>query len=124
MATVQIKRAYAPKGKTDGYRILVDRLWPRGIKKQNLALHAWMKDLAPSTELRLKFGHEVSHWRSFVSAYKKELRSATSRQLIADLVKIATHRNMTLIYGARDEEHNNAVVLKSVLEKELKKLKT
>lgn len=116
-----IKRAYEPLSKKDGYRILVDRLWPRGLKKENLALDAWFKDLAPSTDLRKEFAHDPKLWKFFQSKYKKELKSSEAREKIKVIAKMAKTRNVTLIYGARDQEHNDAVVLKSVLEKELLK---
>src|SRR5690606_9116697 len=101
---VRIKRVYEPEGPKDGYRVLVDRLWPRGIKKQDLAIDEWLKDLAPSTALRKRFGHDPSRWDSFVDAYKKELRSPESRDLIKSLARRATKRTLTLLYGARDQE--------------------
>jgi uncharacterized protein YeaO (DUF488 family) len=120
---IQIKRAYEPSSRKDGYRVLVDRLWPRGIKKQELALDDWLKDIAPSSELRKEFGHDPSHWKSFVSAYKRELRSSQAQTLLEALEHRAESRTLTLVYGARDESHNNAVVLKSILEKKLAKAK-
>lgn len=120
---VRIKRAYQPVSRKDGYRVLVDRLWPRGIRKQNLELDEWLKDLAPSTELRKAFGHDPAKWKSFVSAYKKELRTPAARGLVDKLVRRSAKRTLTLIYGARDEEHNEAVVLKDLIEKESKKSK-
>jgi uncharacterized protein YeaO (DUF488 family) len=120
---IQIKRAYEPSSRKDGYRVLIDRLWPRGIKKEDLAMDEWAKDLAPSSALRKDFGHDPAHWKSFVSAYKKELKSPEAKEWIAKLTRHAGKRTLTLLYGARDEEHNNAVVLKEVLEKELAKLK-
>jgi uncharacterized protein YeaO (DUF488 family) len=120
---IQIKRAYEPAGKRDGYRILVDRLWPRGIKKKDLALDEWLKDLAPSTELRQEFGHDPAHWKSFVSAYKRELRTSAAKEQIQRLAQQALKRPLTLLFGARDEKQNNAVVLKNVIEKELARLK-
>lgn len=107
----------------DGYRILVDRLWPRGLKKEKLKLDEWLKDLAPSTELRKKFGHKPGHWKSFVTAYKKELKSDGAQDLIKKISQRAAKRTVTLLYAARDEEHNNAVVLRDVLEKGSRKSK-
>lgn len=116
---VQIKRAYEPESGKDGYRVLVDRLWPRGIKKRELALDEWLKDIAPSTAVRKAYGHDPTHWKSFVHDYKKELRSAKSRELIEKLARRAGKHTLTLLYGARDKEHNEAVVLKAAIEKEL-----
>lgn len=120
---IQIKRAYEPTNRRDGYRVLIDRLWPRGIKKEDLPFDEWIKDLAPSTNLRKDFGHDPEHWQSFVTAYKQELSSSMARDLIKKLAAHAAKRTLTLLYGAHDEEHNNAIVLKNIIEKELKKLK-
>ena len=114
---VRIKRVYESENRKDGYRVLVDRLWPRGIKKENLAFDEWIKDLAPSTALRKKFGHDPEHWKSFVADYKKELRSPLCRELLERLAGRAAKGTLTLLYGARDEEHNQAVVLKDVISK-------
>ncbi len=114
---VQIKRAYKASSKTDGCRILIDRLWPRGRSKVQLALDGWLKELAPSNELRKKFGHDPKKWKSFVSNYKEELRNPDALKQIKLLASLAKKKTLTLVYGARDEEHNNAVVLKNVIEK-------
>jgi uncharacterized protein YeaO (DUF488 family) len=110
---ILLKRAYDKAAKTDGYRILVDRLWPRGIKKSDLRLHTWAKELAPSTALRKWFGHDATRWSEFRSRYRKELATPRVRQLIRELLADATSAPaITLIYGARDTEHNEAVVLR------------
>lgn len=114
---IRIKRAYIPAEPTDGSRFLIDRLWPRGIKKDGLPLVAWLKDLAPSTALRKQFGHDPKRWKDFQRAYEKELTSAQARERIDFLIRLARTRTITLIYSARDEEHNDAVVLKKVLER-------
>lgn len=116
---LKIKRAYEPVSPHDGFRVLIDRLWPRGISKKNLPLNAWYKELAPSTELRKEFGHDSTHWRSFQKKYKIELQSAAAQEIIMALAKKAKKRSVTLIYGARDQEHNDAVVLKNVIDKEI-----
>lgn len=116
---VKLKRVYEPAAKGDGYRVLVDRLWPRGIKKSNLNSDEWAKELAPSPELRKKFGHESSRWREFRTQYKAELRR--QKEKIRDLAKRARRGTVTLLYAAKNEEENNAVVLKEVLEREMKK---
>lgn len=121
---IQIKRAYEPFQKQDGYRVLIDRLWPRGVKKSDLILDAWEKDLAPSTELRQSFGHDPSKWVSFRKQYKSELRQAQNRQKIQGLAERGGKGMVTLIYSAKDTEHNDAVVLKSLLDRELKKRRT
>lgn len=110
---LRLKRAYEPASEDDGVRILVDRLWPRGVSKAKAALDDWMKDVAPSTELREWFGHDPARWTGFQRRYKTELK-----QHAAELDRIralARKRTVTLVYGARDEAHNEAVVLKDVL---------
>lgn len=116
---VQIKRAYVVSAKADGCRVLVDRLWPRGRSKAQLALDEWLKELAPSNELRKKFNHNVKKWEFFVSNYKKELRNPEAKKQLEFLASLAKKKKLTLVYGARDEEHNNAVVLKNLIEKKL-----
>ena len=113
--TVQIKRVYAPRSPTDGYRVLVDRLWPRGLSKEKLKLDAWMKELAPSNELRKWFGHEESKWAEFQKRYFKEL--SQQPELVAELHKKARGHKVTLLYSSREEVHNNAVALKNYLER-------
>lgn len=119
---IKMKRAYEPAQKGDGYRVLVDRLWPRGIKKEKLIYNEWAKELAPSTELRQSFGHEESKWKMFRTQYKKELRTKEASEKISLLAQRALNKTVTLVYSARDEEHNDAVVLKEVLEGIVKKL--
>lgn len=116
---VQIKRVYESFSRKDGYRVLVDRLWPRGIKKESLSLDAWFKELAPSTELRKMFGHDPKRWRAFQTKYKQELKSPEAAEKIRFLRDLAKKRTITLLYGARDPDHNNAVVLKDLIEKGL-----
>lgn len=118
-AVIQLKRVYEAASKNDGYRVLIDRLWPRGIKKENLPLDAWMKELAPSTELRKQFNHDPKRWHDFQTRYTKELRSVAAKEKIRFLVDIANKTNVTLLYSARDQEHNGAVVLKKVIDREL-----
>jgi uncharacterized protein YeaO (DUF488 family) len=108
---VRIKRVYEPASRSDGYRALVDRLWPRGIRKDALQIDAWLRDLAPSAELRKRFAHEPARWREFEAMYLKELRSPEVRPLLEELTKLAGRRTVTLLFAARDVEHNNAVVL-------------
>jgi uncharacterized protein YeaO (DUF488 family) len=112
---IQIKRAYDAPAKTDGIRILVDRLWPRGITKEKAAIEEWAKDLAPSTELRQWFHHETPHWPEFERRYKAELRhNQEAVEAFREQYREAKH--LTLIYGAKDEQHNHAVVLKDYLD--------
>ncbi|MFA5488110.1 MAG: DUF488 domain-containing protein [Candidimonas sp.] len=110
---LRLKRIYEPADPDDGARILVDRLWPRGISKAKAALDDWMKDIAPSAELRQWFGHDPQRWPQFQQRYEAELREhAEALDRIRNLAKTKT---VTLLYGARDEEHNDAVVLRNVL---------
>jgi uncharacterized protein YeaO (DUF488 family) len=113
--TIRIKRAYNPPSPTDGYRVLVDRLWPRGLSKEKLKLDAWMKELAPSNELRKWFGHEEPKWAEFQNRYFKELKQQP--ELVAELRKKARGHKVTLLYSSREEVHNNAVALKKYLER-------
>ncbi len=117
---LQIKRAYEKYLKTDGYRVLIDRLWPRGQTKKKLLLDSWFKELAPSGELRKKFGHDPMKWKFFQRMYKKELLNSLAQEKLNFLADIAKKKKVTLIYGAKDEEHNDAVVLKNLIEKNMK----
>ncbi len=112
---ITTKRAYEKPTKSDGYRILVDRLWPRGLTKEEVAADIWMKDIAPSTELRKWFNHDPAKWSEFKKRYHHELTQ--HKDLITEIIHKAKHRTVTLIYGARDQEHNQAVVLKEYIEK-------
>lgn len=111
---IRIKRIYDSPALHDGKRILVDRMWPRGLKKENAALDEWMKDLAPSNELRKWFGHDPVKWTEFKKKYKKEPRSKA--EFIDRLRHEAKKKRLTLLFGAKDSHHNNAVALKEVLE--------
>lgn len=112
---VSIKRAYDKPASSDGYRILVDRVWPRGVKKEDLKLDEWCRDVAPSTELRKWFNHEPNKFNEFQKKYQKELdNSKIAQELIYNLAKKS---QVTLVYSAKDEQHNQAVVLKDYLEK-------
>ncbi len=116
MGTLQIKRVYETPEETDGSRILIDRLWPRGIKKENAALAAWDKTLAPTSALRKAFGHDVEKFPAFRDAYRKELEQNPGAVAFREQVKqLLTKGNVTLLYGAKDETHNNAVVLREWL---------
>lgn len=111
---IKIKRAYQEPEDEDGFRILVDRLWPRGISKEKAKLDLWLKDVAPSNELRKWFGHDPEKWPEFQEKYNEELKSMkTSLSKIKDLEK--ENNTVTLVYGAKDQEHNNAVVLRDKL---------
>lgn len=110
---VRIKRAYEPPAADDGKRILIDRLWPRGVKKETLALSQWNKELSPSTELRQWFGHDPALWPEFRRRYAAELQPHA--ELLDALRALARKGTVTLVYGAHDETHNNAVALREFL---------
>jgi len=113
---IRIKRTYDPPARGDGRRILVERLWPRGMKKESLAADAWMKDVAPSTELRKWFGHDPVKWQEFQRRYREELRQ--NPECLATIKKQARNAPVTLVYGAKDEQHNDAVVLLDFLKRQ------
>lgn len=121
---IKIKRAYDLAEKEDGYRVLIDRLWPRGIKKSNLMLDEWTAILAPSDQLRKSFGHKLERWKEFKRKYQMELRSPMAQEKIKDLAKLACRSTVTLIYSARDKEHNNAVLLSDVLRRVKNRIQT
>lgn len=112
---IRLKRIYEPASSDDGTRILVDRLWPRGVSKEKAQLDLWLKDVAPSTALRTWFGHDPAKWQEFRKRYTKELTAHPAA--VATLQEKIRHGTVTLLYGARDTEHNEAVVLKDYLEK-------
>ena len=121
MNELKIKRAYEPPASEDGTRILVDRLWPRGKTKTSLELQSWAKAMAPSNELRKTFGHMVEKFDQFVDAYFAELNANSASLAFIDEIKQALKTgNVTLVYGAKDEVHNQAQVLKIWLEQKLK----
>ena len=110
---VQIRRAYDQPRRGDGYRVLVDRVWPRGVSKDDLKLDEWRKEIAPSTRLRKWFGHDPERWAGFQERYFAELE--LKQDAVRDLVKRARQGRITLVYGARDPEHNQAVALGAYL---------
>jgi uncharacterized protein YeaO (DUF488 family) len=110
---VKLKRAYEPPAPGDGVRVLVDRLWPRGVSKTDAALDQWMKEIAPSTELRKWFGHDPERWEEFGRRYVVELRA--NDELLGQLRALARQGPVTLVYSAHDEAHNDAIVLRDVL---------
>lgn len=117
---VQIKRAYDPPARTDGYRVLVDRMWPRGVRKDELHVNEWAKDLAPSTKLRQWFGHDPKRWKQFQERYEWELMDPHSKEEIQHVIDAAKdHKTLTLIYSAKDVEHNQAVVLSRIFARKL-----
>jgi uncharacterized protein YeaO (DUF488 family) len=117
MPAIKIKRIYEPAAKTDGYRILVDRLWPRGIKKEDANIDIWMKEVAPSTELRKWIHQDPEKWEQFISKYNAELKGSAALQELLDLIH--DHKTVTLLYAAKDEERNHALVLERFISKQL-----
>ena len=110
---VRVKRAYRPAASADGTRILVDRLWPRGVRKSAAAIDRWAKDVAPSTALRKWFAHDPARWPEFRGRYAAELRH--HREELAELRALARRKRVTLVFAAHDERRNHAVVLRRVL---------
>ncbi len=115
---IQVKRAYEAASRDDGARFLVERLWPRGVKKERLQIEAWLKDVAPSSELRQWFQHDPAKWGEFRQRYFREL--ARSQDIWQPLLARARRGPVTLVYSAHDTEHNNAVALKEFLNQKLR----
>ena len=111
--SVRLKRAYEPPAPSDGYRVLIDRLWPRGVKRESARLDEWARELAPSTELRRWFGHDPARFAEFRQRYVEELSAQEDK--LRELRERARATTLTLVYGARDTEHNDAVVLAELL---------
>ena len=116
---LRLKRAYEPPTRSDGRRILVDRLWPRGLSKERAAIDQWMKEVAPSAELRRWFGHDPERWPEFQRRYRQELRARDD--LVREIAALASRGPVTLVFGARDEVHNDAVVLAAVVRARMKR---
>jgi uncharacterized protein YeaO (DUF488 family) len=116
---IRLKRAYDPAAPSDGYRVLIDRLWPRGVSREQAKLHEWEQELAPSAELRECFSHDPSRFQKFRRRYIEELRGRRHR--LTELRRRAREGTVTLVYSARDTEHNDAVVLADVLRRGLPK---
>lgn len=111
---IKVKRSYDKPDKEDGYRILVDRLWPRGLTKDKARIDLWLKEIAPSDELRMWFSHDPERWEEFKRRYKEQLK--TRGKLINEIKQLEKEkRTITLLYSARDVKHNNAVVLQNIL---------
>lgn len=110
---IRLKRAYNPAGSGDGTRVLIDRLWPRGVRKADAAIDVWAKDIAPSTALRRWFGHDPARWHEFRRRYSEEIHRRRDR--LDELRTLAQKGRVTLVFAARDEVHNDAVVLRDVL---------
>ena len=111
---IKIKRVYEPSGSGDGTRFLVERLWPRGMKKESLYMEAWLKEVAPSNDLRRWFGHDPAKWTEFERRYLAELDSRP--EALQPIIEAANRGDVTLLYSAHDTEHNNAVALKKYIE--------
>jgi len=114
---IRVKRIHDPAEPGDGARVLVDRVWPRGVRKADAAVDRWLRDVAPSTELRKWFGHDRERFETFRQRYRDEL--ATVPEALRELMALARKGPLTLLFGARDREHNQAVVLREVLQEEL-----
>lgn len=112
---IYTKRVYDPAAPTDGYRVLVDRLWPRGLPKEAARIDLWLRAVAPSNDLRRWFGHDPERWEEFCQRYQRELDAPERGILLGDLAAHALRGPLTLLYGARDAEHNNALVLRAAL---------
>jgi uncharacterized protein YeaO (DUF488 family) len=113
MKSIRIKRAYEQPDREDGTRILVDRLWPRGLTKEKARVDLWLKDVAPSTELRKWFAHDPAKWEEFQSRYQEELKG--NKEQLSLLRQEAAKGTVTLVYGAKDQQHNEAVILQRLL---------
>ena len=120
MEMLKVKRAYDTKEPSDGIRVLVDRLWPRGLSRAEAGIDDWMKEVAPSDELRRWFGHQPEKWTEFRQRYAEELRSPAKVKLVGKLTRLASDGKVTLVYAARDTEHNNARVLEEIIVEQTK----
>ena len=114
------KRAYEPAQQSDGYRVLIDRLWPRGVSKAKARLDAWEKDIAPSRKLREWYGHNPAKWPAFRTRYARELRTAAARVVLDDLVRRAKRGRVTLVYGSRAAEISDVAVLEKLLQRRVR----
>lgn len=120
---ILLKRAYDKPARGDGVRVLVDRLWPRGVKKADLQVKLWTKEIAPSTDLRQWFGHDPKRWPEFCRRYRRELKAPSTRAVIQQTLRSAKKaRSITLVYGARDRERNEAVVLRDVFKRYVRRI--
>lgn len=116
---IHLKRAYEPPGAADGERYLVERLWPRGVAKKDLPLEGWLKDLAPSTELRKWYAHVEERWPEFVRRYRIELKAADKQDSLTSLTKKARTGTVTLVFATRVPERSGAMVLKDIIERKI-----
>jgi uncharacterized protein YeaO (DUF488 family) len=118
--TIRIERVYDNPKEVDSFRILVDRLWPRGLRKEKIGIDLWQKDIAPSNSLRKWFGHDVKKWDEFKRKYFKELDKKSDSDTVDRIIKLAKEQNsITLLYGTKEERFNNAVALKEYLEEKI-----
>jgi uncharacterized protein YeaO (DUF488 family) len=120
---IRVKRIYESKAADDGCRVLVDRIWPRGLTREAAAIDHWFKELGPSTALRKWFGHRPERWAEFAQRYRAELQDAARQALLQQLTALAAAGPLTLLYSARDEDHNQAVVMAQVLRAKLTRSK-
>ncbi len=118
---LRLKRIYAEPARDDGLRVLVDRLWPRGVSKERAKLDLWLKEIAPSPALRKWFNHDPARWKDFEQRYTAEIKDKSRAQALRLLREKVAEGNVTLLYAAHDEEHNGALVLKHMLERQRKK---
>jgi uncharacterized protein YeaO (DUF488 family) len=118
---IATKRAYEPAAASDGYRVLIDRLWPRGVSKAKAKLDAWEKDIAPSATLRQWYGHDPAKWRDFQSRYRRELRSPDAKAVLDNLATRAKRGRVTLVYASRDSEISDVAVIERILRRRLQK---
>ncbi|MEM0120310.1 MAG: DUF488 domain-containing protein [Thermoprotei archaeon] len=119
MVNIKVKRVYEQRAEADGYRVLVDRIWPRGLSKEDVRVDVWLREVAPSDTLRKWFAHDPAKWEEFKSRYAKELESNKEFERLLQLVR--GKEIVTLVYSAKDTEHNQAVALKTLLEERLKR---
>jgi len=117
---LKVKRVYEKKEASDGKRILVDRLWPRGLRTEDAAIDEWLKELSPSDELRRWFNHEPEKWQEFRRRYHKELSLPEKKEILGRIAKQAAHSDVTLVYGAKEIEYNNARVLEELIGEAMK----
>jgi uncharacterized protein YeaO (DUF488 family) len=117
---IDLERVYGASERGSGARVLVDRVWPRGVRKESLGLDLWLRELGPSNELRKWFGHRPERWEEFRRRYRTELRGQRPEELLDQLTELAQKGPVTLLYGARDEQRNQAVVLREVLQERLR----
>ncbi len=113
---IRIKRVYEAPGKDDGERILVDRLWPRGVTREKARIESWIREIGPSADLRKWFGHDPTRWDEFQRRYEKELQDTEAQAVLRHLAARSRRGTVTLVFGARDELHNNAMVLKHLID--------